>query len=138
MVIGSLGPRGWALVGGGGGGGSEWLLLLVVATAYSEGWRGLKLEATTALGMTLTMRGSNEARRTVFSLLVNVSGRPSVGSARRVPSMTDADDMVDVAEYEFEQLVCQDTGCICKAEQTVIRKDGAQTHCPSMEDGLVA
>lgn len=37
-----------------------------------DGWcKGRKLEATTALGMTETINGSREARRTVFSLLLH-------------------------------------------------------------------
>lgn len=52
--------------------------------------------------------------------------------------MTDADDMVHVAQGELQQLVRQDTGSICEAEQTVIRKDGPQAHCPCMQYGFMA
>lgn len=52
--------------------------------------------------------------------------------------MTDADDMVDIAESKLEQLVGQDAGSIGEAKQTVISEDSAQTHGTGMQDGLMA
>jgi len=46
--------------------------------------------------------------------------------------MAHADDMVDVTEGEFQQLVGEDTGGIGKAKQTVVGEDGPQTHGPGM------
>lgn len=54
-----------------------------------------------------------------------------------VPSMADTDDMINVAQSELEQLVGENTPSICKAKQTVICKDGSQSHCTCMQDGLV-
>ena len=52
--------------------------------------------------------------------------------------MTDADDMINVAQCKLEQLVGQNAPSICKAKQTVVRKDCPQAHCPRMQDGLMA
>lgn len=62
MVIVSRGPSCW---GGGGGGRASYGFILRFFWRAS-GW---KFSATTALGITDTMSGSREARRTVFSLL---------------------------------------------------------------------
>lgn len=68
MVIVSFGPSDCKVCGGGGGRAE--VFGLACAWASSDGCSGRKLEATTALGMTDTMSGSREARRTVFSLQV--------------------------------------------------------------------
>lgn len=67
MVIVSSGP-----IGGGDGRGSEGEVGIWSGTrgVYDK---GRKFSATTAFGMTETIKGSNEARRTVFSLLCLVS-----------------------------------------------------------------
>ena len=52
--------------------------------------------------------------------------------------MAHADDMVNIAESELEKLICKDAGGIGKAKERVVGKDSAQTHGPSMQDGLVA
>jgi hypothetical protein len=82
------------------------------------------------------MRGSSEARSTVFSLLGRVSPALQTKS-QHVPSVTDADDMVDITESELEKLVRQNAPRIGEAKQTVIRKDGPQTHGPRMQYGLM-
>lgn len=52
--------------------------------------------------------------------------------------VADANDVVDVAEGELEQLVGQDTGSVCEAKETVVGEDGAQAHGAGVENGLVA
>lgn len=42
--------------------------------------------------------------------------------------MAHANDMVHVTKSELEQLVCEDTGSICEAKETVVGEDGPQTH----------
>ena len=59
MVIMSFGPRRWGEGSGAKPAPGE--------DGESLGW---KFSATTALGMTETINGSSEARRTVFSLLL--------------------------------------------------------------------
>jgi hypothetical protein len=54
------------------------------------------------------------------------------------PGMADADGMVDIAQCELEKLVCEDAACVREAEQTVVRKDGPQTHGPGMQYRLIA
>jgi hypothetical protein len=54
-----------------------------------------------------------------------------------VPSVTDAYNMVNVAEGELQQLVGQDASRICKSKQAMIRKNSSQSHCPCMYDCLV-
>lgn len=55
-----------------------------------------------------------------------------------VPGVRDADDVVDVAEGEFEQFVRHDAGCVAEAEQRVVGEDGAQAHRARVQDALVA
>lgn len=52
--------------------------------------------------------------------------------------MADAYDMIHVTQRELEQLVRQDTRCIREAKERMVGKDGAETHCPGMQDRLVA
>lgn len=52
--------------------------------------------------------------------------------------MTDADNMIDVAESKFQQLVGQYTSCIGKAKKTVIGKDGPQSHRTCVQDAFDA
>lgn len=40
-----------------------------------------------------------------------------------IPSVADTDAVVHVAQNEFQELVRQDTACIRKTEQAVIRED---------------
>ena len=47
--------------------------------------------------------------------------------------MADTYDMINVAQYELEELVCEYTSGIRKAEQTMVGKDGPQSHGPSMQ-----
>jgi hypothetical protein len=67
IVIGSSGPIGRGDRGGSGGELRVWSGGRVVCD------NGQKFSATTAFGMTETINGSSEARRTVFSLLGLVS-----------------------------------------------------------------
>lgn len=46
--------------------------------------------------------------------------------------MTDTDDVVDVAEGEFEEFVSKDAPSIREAKQAMVRKDGPQAHGPRM------
>ena len=46
--------------------------------------------------------------------------------------MADADDMINVAQRELEQLVGQNARGIGKAKQTVIGKHSPQAHCARM------
>lgn len=46
--------------------------------------------------------------------------------------MTDADDMIYVAQSEFKQLVGKNTGSICEAKQTMICEDSSQAHGTGM------
>jgi hypothetical protein len=52
--------------------------------------------------------------------------------------MAHTDDMVNVAECELQELVGEYAASICKAEQTVICKDGPQAHGPGMQNSFVA
>jgi hypothetical protein len=87
------------------------------------------LLATTAFGMTETLSGFKLALRVVFSLLHGVSWG-SIYSVLLVytPSMRNTNNMVDVAQREFKQLVRHDTRSIAEAKQRVIGEDGPQTH----------
>ena len=68
--------------------------------------RGRKFSATSALGMTDTMRGSKEARRTVFSLLFrNQYVCFQRGAQIHIPGMADTNNMVDITQNELEQFV---------------------------------
>ena len=51
--------------------------------------------------------------------------------------MADSDDVVDIAQREFEELVGQDTGRVCEPKQRMIRENCPQTHGPRVEDGLM-
>lgn len=46
--------------------------------------------------------------------------------------MTDADDMIHVAQYKLQQLICQYTGSIRKSKQRVIREYRPQAHSSRM------
>jgi len=52
--------------------------------------------------------------------------------------MTDADDMIHVAECELQQFVGQDTGSVRKSKKRVIRKDCPQPHGPCMQNSFMA
>ena len=52
--------------------------------------------------------------------------------------MANANDVVNIAQSELQQLVCQDTRCIRKTKQRMIRKDGPKAHCSSVQDCLMA
>lgn len=52
--------------------------------------------------------------------------------------MAHADDMINIAQAELEQLVGKDTRGVGKTEQRVVRVDGAQTHGAGMQDGFMA
>ena len=42
--------------------------------------------------------------------------------------MAHADDMIDITQSEFQELISQDTSSICEAEQGVICEDRTKTH----------
>lgn len=66
----SVGPKARG-VGDAGRDPTDWRAMARLSElVVSEYDNGLKFSATTAFGITLTMRGSREARRTVFSLHV--------------------------------------------------------------------
>ena len=46
--------------------------------------------------------------------------------------------MVDIRKRKFQNLVGNDTASIGKSKQRVVRKASAKSHCPSMENSLVA
>lgn len=54
------------------------------------------------------------------------------------PSVTDAYDMVDIAQCEFEELVGKDTPSIRKTKQAMVCEDSSQSHSPCMQYGLMA
>lgn len=81
---------------------------------------GRKFSATTALGMTETMRGSRDALRTQFSLLFKLDISFFLNDVAYIPCMTDTDYMVHVAQGELEELVCKYATGICKSEETMI------------------
>ena len=112
----------------------------VLGFASRASWeRGRKFSATTALGMTETMRGSREALRTQFSLLRRVRcSLLVVGGVGYAPCVTDADYVVHVAEGELEELVREDAASVCEPEETVIREDSPQAHGSRMEYCLAA
>ena len=93
MVIVSCGPRCWD--GRGGGRASRLLeddsLLLALES------KGLKLSATTALGITETINGSKDARRTVFSLLGGSQTQLRYSHLRGVPGVANANDVINIA-----------------------------------------
>lgn len=51
--------------------------------------------------------------------------------------MTDAYNMVHIAQSELEQLICEDTSSICEAKQRMIRKHSPQSHRPRMQNSLM-
>lgn len=108
-----------------------------------------------ALGFGVGGRGRGRGRGRSSSVCVRerdkVLGHEGVGDDRdhqRVErraqdgvlfaGVADADDMVDVAEGELEQLVGEDAGGVGKAKERVVGEDGAQAHGARMQDGLVA
>lgn len=54
------------------------------------------------------------------------------------PSMRDADDVIDVAQRELEQLVCHDASSVTEAKKRMIGKDRPQTHRTCVQDALMA
>lgn len=52
--------------------------------------------------------------------------------------MTDADNMVDIAQSELEKLVGEYAARICEAKETMVGEDCPQAHSPSMQNGFVA
>jgi hypothetical protein len=52
--------------------------------------------------------------------------------------MTNAYDMVNVAQGEFQQLVSENASCIPKTKQAMICKDSSQAHGPRMQYSFVA
>jgi hypothetical protein len=84
--------------------------------------------------MTDTASGLRDARNVVFSLLQKIV-RDSIldpGLTLLLPCVADANDMVNIAETEFEQLVGHDACGITEAKQAVVREDSMQTHRPGM------
>lgn len=55
-----------------------------------------------------------------------------------IPGVTDADDMVDVAESELQQLIRKNTRRIRKSKKRMIRKHRPQPHSPRMQNRLMA
>lgn len=51
--------------------------------------------------------------------------------------MRNADDMANVAQAEFQQLVCHDTARIAETEQAMFCEDRVQAHRPSMQQSFV-
>lgn len=51
--------------------------------------------------------------------------------------MADTDDMIDITQGKFEQLIRKDGSSVGKSEQGVIREHGAQAHSPGMKDCLM-
>lgn len=64
----------------------------------------------------------------------------SIGAydCRNTPSMRNADNVINVAQGELEQLVCHDASSITEAKERVVRENGSQTHRTCMQDSLVA
>ena len=52
--------------------------------------------------------------------------------------MTDANDVVDIAQGELEQLIGQDTGGIGEAKERMVREYGADSHGARVQNGFVA
>lgn len=52
--------------------------------------------------------------------------------------MAYADDVIDVAQCEFEELVCQDTCGVCEAKERMIGEDSPQTHRSCVQYSFVA
>lgn len=52
--------------------------------------------------------------------------------------MTDAYDMIDVAQSKLQKLVGEYSAGVSKAKQAMICEDSSQTHSPGMEDCLMA
>jgi hypothetical protein len=52
--------------------------------------------------------------------------------------MTDAYDMVYVAQCKLQELVCEYSASVSKAKEAVVREDSPQPHSPGMEYSLVA
>lgn len=58
--------------------------------------------------------------------------------SRNLPGVANANNMVNIAENEFQQFVGQDTRGISKAEERVVGKYGTQPHSPRVEYSLLA
>ena len=50
--------------------------------------------------------------------------------------MTDANNVVHVAQRKLQQFIRQDAGGVCEAEQGVVGENGPQAHCSGMDNGL--
>lgn len=59
-------------------------------------------------------------------------------SRRCIPGMTDAYDMVHIAQSELQEFVRENSPSISEAKQTVISKDSPQPHGSSMQDSFMA
>jgi hypothetical protein len=47
--------------------------------------------------------------------------------------MTDADYMIHITQRKLKKLIRKDTPRVCKPKQTMIRKDGSETHGPGVQ-----
>lgn len=74
----------------------------------------------------------------MFSLLEDLSNGGYLNNTTGLPGMADANDMIHIAENEFEKLVGQDTRRICKSKERVIRKHRPQPHSAGVQDTLMA
>jgi len=98
MLMISCGPK-WCGIGFGNGMFAVPLCKLRIGECDE---RGRKFSATTAFGMTDTISGSRDARRTVFSLLNIVSvGEPSGMQQRPIPCVANTNDVIDVTQGEL-------------------------------------
>lgn len=52
-------------------------------------------------------------------------------------SVADTNDMVDIAQDEFEELIRQDARCISKSKQAMVGEDGPQAHRTGVKQGFV-
>jgi hypothetical protein len=52
--------------------------------------------------------------------------------------MTDANDVIDIAQAELQQLVGNDAGSIAEAKETMIGEDCMKAHGSGVQDCLVA
>lgn len=52
--------------------------------------------------------------------------------------MRDTDDMINITQREFEQLIRHDTCGIAEAKERMISEDSPQTHRARVQNALVA
>lgn len=101
--------------------------------------RGRKFSATTAFGITDTISGSRDARRTVFSLLNVVSvGQPSGIELHLIPCVANTNDVIDVTQCELQKFVRQYTSSVCEAEERMICKNSSKSHGSGMQNSFMA